>query len=106
MPTTILLIIFLFVLIVVVGTAAWAGIRAAPFVPSRGRDVQRIMRLSEIKPGETFVDCGCGDGRLVLAAAALGAQLHGGDGGGVIQENVGVSQDFDGMDEERPFIVI
>jgi hypothetical protein len=60
-----------------VGTAAWAGISAAPYVPSRTRDVARIIALAEIQPGERIVDCGSGDGRVVLAAAAAGATAIG-----------------------------
>ena len=60
-------------ILLVFGTAAWAGISAAPYVPSRMNDVHRIIALAEIQPSETIIDCGSGDGRVVLAAAAAGA---------------------------------
>lgn len=64
-------------LIVVAGTAAWAGWRAAPFVPTRQRDVERMLRLAEVKPGELVYDLGAGDGRFLLAAARRGARAVG-----------------------------
>lgn len=70
-------ILSIVVILLVVGTAAWAGMSAAPYVPSRTRDVQRIIALAEITPGQVVVDCGSGDGRVVLAAAAAGAKAIG-----------------------------
>lgn len=61
--------ILIFVLVILLGTMAYAGYSAAPWVPTRARDVQRILRLAKIQPGEKVVDLGCGDGRLVVAAA-------------------------------------
>lgn len=54
---------------VIAGSAAWAGWRAAPFVPTRQRDVERMLRLSELQPGELVYDLGAGDGRYVVTAA-------------------------------------
>ena len=67
----------IFAILLIFGTAAWAGMSAAPYVPSRTRDVQRIIALAEIRPGDQIVDCGSGDGRVVLAAAAAGARAVG-----------------------------
>lgn len=41
----------------------------APWVPSRGRDLKRIFKLADLKPGQVFYDLGCGNGRLVIYAA-------------------------------------
>jgi SAM-dependent methyltransferase len=62
-------IIFLFILIIVFGTAAIAGFKAAPFVPTRGKDIKRFLNFGQIKPGQLVYDLGAGDGRLVLALA-------------------------------------
>lgn len=61
-------IFLLVILILIFGTAALAGVKAAPYVPTRQKDIKRMFELAEIKPGETVFDLGAGDGRLVLAA--------------------------------------
>ena len=54
----------------------------APFVPSPMDVVGVILELAELKPGEVLYDLGCGDGRIVLAAAkdygsrAVGVDLN------------------------------
>ncbi len=72
--TLIYVIIFLILL-----SAAWAGYSAAPWLPTRSRDVKRMIILAGIKPGDKVYDLGCGDGRLVFAAAKAGAQAKGVD---------------------------
>ena len=59
--------IIVFVLLVFLLTMVLAN--AAPWVPTRRRDMERILALAKIKPGEVFYDLGCGDGRLLVAAA-------------------------------------
>jgi len=68
-------LIFLFLLTIVLGTAAYAGLVAAPWVPTLKKDIERVRSLVEIKPGEVVVDLGCGDGR-VMAALAKGSRAH------------------------------
>lgn len=41
----------------------------APWVPSRSRDLKRIFKLANLKPGQNFYDLGCGNGRVVIYAA-------------------------------------
>jgi protein-L-isoaspartate O-methyltransferase len=43
--------------------------RAAPYYPTPPEVVERMLRLGELKRGETVYDLGSGDGRIVLAAA-------------------------------------
>jgi cyclopropane fatty-acyl-phospholipid synthase-like methyltransferase len=50
-------------------TVGWASCSLAPWVPTRKRDLERICKLAQFKPGEIFYDLGCGDGRLPLYAA-------------------------------------
>lgn len=59
----------LLIVMVLAGSAAWAGWRAAPYVPTRQHDVERMLRLAELKTGELVYDLGAGDGRFVLTAA-------------------------------------
>src|SRR5229473_2608779 len=43
--------------------------KLAPFVTSPVRIVERMLELANLKPGETLYDLGCGDGRILIAAA-------------------------------------
>jgi SAM-dependent methyltransferase len=49
-----------------------------PFwAPSRTAAVGRALTLAGLAPGERFVDLGCGDGRVLVAAARRGARVLG-----------------------------
>lgn len=72
---TIFLIYLLFFLILL--TAAYGAISAAPWLPTKNRDISRMIALAEIKAGDKVYDLGCGDGRLVFAAAKKGAEAVG-----------------------------
>ncbi len=71
--TTILIIIGFAVLL----SFAYAGLQGAPFVPTRKNDVTRFLKMSDIKKGQKMYDLGCGDGRLICAAADEGANAQG-----------------------------
>jgi len=45
--------------------------------PSPDEAVRRMLKLTRLQPGEVHFDLGSGDGRVVVAAAALGAQSTG-----------------------------
>lgn len=47
----------------------FSSLSFAPWVPSRGRDLKRIFKLADLRPGQVFYDLGCGNGRLVVYAA-------------------------------------
>lgn len=61
--------VLLLVVIIFAGSAAWAGWRAAPYVPTKQRDVERMFEIAQLQPGEVVYDLGAGDGRFVLTAA-------------------------------------
>jgi SAM-dependent methyltransferase len=50
-----------------------------PFVVSPPEIVERMMRMAEVGEGDTLIDLGSGDGRIVIAAAKRGAQAFGVD---------------------------
>jgi ribosomal protein L11 methylase PrmA len=43
------------------------------WVPTPDAVVDEMMALADVKPGDVVYDLGCGDGRLVIAAAKRGA---------------------------------
>lgn len=73
-----------FILIIIILFFSSIGIAAysfAPWVPCRNRDLERICKLAQMKPGEIFYDLGCGNGKTVIYAAknfkvhAIGLEL-------------------------------
>jgi 16S rRNA A1518/A1519 N6-dimethyltransferase RsmA/KsgA/DIM1 with predicted DNA glycosylase/AP lyase activity len=53
------------------GIGAFIG---APYLPIRRPDVEAALDLAEVTAGQTVVDLGSGDGRLLKAAARRGAR--------------------------------
>jgi len=49
----------------------------APYVATPKRIMNAMLKLANIHSGETVIDAGCGDGRMVLAAAKKGAKAIG-----------------------------
>lgn len=49
----------------------------APWVPMEADVVERVLKMADVKEGDTFYELGSGDGRLVLAAAIKGANAVG-----------------------------
>jgi cyclopropane fatty-acyl-phospholipid synthase-like methyltransferase len=43
--------------------------KLSPYVRTPDRIMDRMLALANIKPGDTVYDLGCGDGRIVIAAA-------------------------------------
>ncbi len=46
--------------------------KGAPFAVTKPKTLQRIIKLANPKPGDTILDLGSGDGRIVKAFAKLG----------------------------------
>lgn len=70
--------IWLSLLFVSVGIC-FAGVLlfGAPYLPTTKRQIEAALRLADLKPGETMLELGCGDGRVVLAAAKRGIKVVG-----------------------------
>lgn len=49
----------------------------AIYAPTSWTKIKKIIKMANIKPGEKAADLGAGDGRLVIALAKAGAQVHG-----------------------------
>jgi SAM-dependent methyltransferase len=54
---------------------AWCALAAAQvrYEPSPMNVVRSMIELAQVKAGDVVYDLGCGDGRIVIAAAELGA---------------------------------
>ena len=50
-----------------------------PFVPSPNVVVEGMLKLANVHKGDRVVDLGCGDGRIVIMAAQMGARATGVD---------------------------
>ena len=48
-----------------------------PYLGAKKELVNDAFRLADIKPGQIFVDCGSGDGRMLIEAAKRGAKTTG-----------------------------
>src|SRR5947208_4106036 len=54
---------------------AWAwDDGTVPYVQTPMEIVERMLRMAEIRPGDTLIDLGSGDGRIVIEAARRGAR--------------------------------
>lgn len=72
------LITVLIFLILVLGTVFAHLTFLVPFVPTKRRVAERMVEAAKIKPGETVIDLGCGDGRLLfMAEKTAGARAIG-----------------------------
>jgi len=63
------LTVFMLLLFAVAGVSG-QGQSLAPYVPTPPDVVDRMLRLARTGPGDVVYDLGCGDGRIVIAAAA------------------------------------
>jgi SAM-dependent methyltransferase len=49
----------------------------APYLPTLGKQIETALSLAELEPGDTLLELGCGDGKVVLAAARQGIKVVG-----------------------------
>jgi hypothetical protein len=68
-----LYLLLIIIVIVILGTAAYGGNSAAIWVPMAKGDAERAVALAGVQSGDKIYDLGCGDGRVVLAAATFEA---------------------------------
>jgi predicted RNA methylase len=69
---------FLLILILAIAvTTIYSLVRGIGWVPIWRKDIDRFLRLADIKAGQVVYDLGCGDGVIVVAAAKKGAKAIG-----------------------------
>jgi hypothetical protein len=68
-------------LVVIVGVllVCFAGVLlfGAPYLPTLKPQVKTALNLAGLKPGDTLIELGCGDGRVLIAAAKQGYKAVG-----------------------------
>jgi len=49
----------------------------APYLPTLSKQVTLALDMADLKPGQTLLELGCGDGKVVVAAAQRGYKVVG-----------------------------
>ena len=65
------------ILILLVVAFAYVVLFGAPYLPTLKIQTQAALDLIDLKPGQTLLELGSGDGRVVLAAAQRGLNVVG-----------------------------
>ena len=76
-PILVIIIILLFTIILLGIFFTIDTFLELPYVATKSDKISTIIKLARIKPHETVVDLGSGDGRLLFAAARAGAHAVG-----------------------------
>src|SRR3970040_1086955 len=71
-PTLLLSVVF-----ALCASPATAQERFSPYVPSDQDNVERLLKLAQLRDDDVVVDLGAGDGRIVLTAARMNKKLRG-----------------------------
>jgi SAM-dependent methyltransferase len=66
---TLIVIVIILVITLIAASIVWPGVMGAPWLPSTRRAVRKMLDLAQVQPGEVIYDLGCGDGRVLIAAA-------------------------------------
>jgi len=67
------------VLVLAIFIICFAGVllTGAPYLPTLSRQVRTALELADLRPGDTLLELGCGDGRVLVAAARQGFKAVG-----------------------------
>lgn len=69
------IIIFgLFIIVCCFGFVLFSG---APYLPTLNKQVKVALKLAKLKKGDTIIELGCGDGKVLIAAARQGLKAVG-----------------------------
>ncbi|HSH18794.1 MAG TPA: class I SAM-dependent methyltransferase, partial [Candidatus Saccharimonadales bacterium] len=52
-------------------------LRGAPYLPTLRKQVDAALDLADLSPGDTLLELGCGDGKVMIAAAQRGLKVVG-----------------------------
>ena len=68
------LLIIALVVVLCFGLGVFVG---APYLPTLQPQVETALKLAQLKPGQTLLELGCGDGKVMIAAAKQGIKTVG-----------------------------
>ena len=63
--------------LVVLGCFSGVLLVGAPYLPTLRPQIKAAFELADLQPGQTMLELGCGDGRILIAAAEQGYQAIG-----------------------------
>jgi len=69
-----IIIFFLFAIVCCFGFVLFSG---APYLPTLNKQVKVALKLAKLKKGDTIIELGCGDGKVLIAAAQQGLKAVG-----------------------------
>jgi len=69
--------VILVALLLVVACFVLVLLRGAPYLPTLGPQVATALDLIDLKRGQTLLELGCGDGKVLVAAAERGLKVVG-----------------------------
>ena len=49
----------------------YSSVKGSPYVPTRQKEIDRILKNAHLKAGQNFFELGCGDGRVCRRAASV-----------------------------------
>jgi len=61
--------VILIILVVILVSFSFVLIGGAPYLPTLKKQIAVALELADLKKGETIIELGCGDGRVLVAAA-------------------------------------
>jgi hypothetical protein len=62
---------------VLLGCFAGVLLFGAPYLPTLRPQMNAALKMAGLKPGQTLIELGCGDGRVMIAAAKQGLNVVG-----------------------------
>lgn len=68
---------FLVVLGIIILLFGFVVLFGAPYVPTLNLQVKTALKLANLKPGQHLLELGCGDGKVLVAAAKQGVRVTG-----------------------------
>ncbi|MFH1611446.1 MAG: methyltransferase domain-containing protein [Patescibacteria group bacterium] len=61
---------------IIIASAGVAGLSAAPWVPTRKKEMKLLLKNLDVKPGNKIYELGCGTGSIVIALAKANPQAQ------------------------------